>query len=132
MLYSTGYQTAQGVIATLVQRGDYVLSDRDNHASIVAGNLMAKGAFAEFVRYKHNSIADLERCLSEIPREAGKLVVSDGVFSTTGDIVDLPRLVEVAKKYNARVLIDDAHAIGVIGKGGRGTASHFGLRTTWI
>lgn len=127
LLYSTGYQTAQGVIATLVQRGDYVLSDRDNHASIVAGNLMAKGAFAEFVRYKHNSIADLERCLSEIPREAGKLVVSDGVFSTTGDIVDLPRLVEVAKKYNARVLIDDAHAIGVIGKGGRGTASHFGL-----
>lgn len=127
LLYSTGYQTAQGVIGTLVQRGDYVLSDRDNHASIVAGNLMAKGAFAEFVRYKHNNIADLERCLSEIPREAGKLVVSDGVFSTTGEIVDLPRLVEVAKKYNARVLIDDAHAIGVIGKGGRGTASHFGL-----
>jgi len=127
LLYSTGFQTAQGVIATLVQRGDYVISDRDNHASIVAGNLMAKGAFAEFVRYKHNNMADLERCLSEIPREAGKLIVSDGVFSTTGEIVDLPRLIEVAKKYNARVLIDDAHAIGVIGKGGRGTASHFNL-----
>ncbi len=127
LLYSTGYQTAQGIIPTLVQKGDYVVSDRDNHACIVAGNLMAKGAFAEFVRYKHNDMKDLERVISRLPRDAAKLVVSDGVFSTSGTIVDLPNLVAVARKHNARILIDDAHATGVIGKGGRGTASHFGL-----
>jgi len=127
LLYSTGYQTAQGIIPTLVQKGEYVVSDRDNHACIMAGNLMAKGAFAEFVRYKHNDMADLKRVISKLPLEAGKLIVSDGVFSTTGTIVDLPNLVRVAKKYNARILIDDAHSTGVIGKGGRGTASHFGL-----
>jgi 8-amino-7-oxononanoate synthase len=127
LLYSTGYQTAQGIIPTLVQRGEYVVSDRDNHACIVAGNLMAKGATADFVRYKHNDMADLDRVLSRLPLDTPKLVVSDGVFSTTGEIVDLPGLVAAAKKYNARILIDDAHATGVIGKGGKGTASHFGL-----
>ena len=127
LLYSTGYQTAQGIIPTLVQRGEYVVSDRDNHACIVAGNLMAKGATADFVRYKHNDMNDLERVISKLPVEVPKLVVSDGVFSTTGEIVDLPGLVAAAKKHNARILIDDAHATGVIGKGGRGTASHFGL-----
>ena len=127
LLFSTGYQTAQGIIPTLVQKGDYVVSDRDNHACIVAGNLMAKGAFAEFVRYKHNDMDDLERVLSKLPPKAAKLVVSDGVFSTSGELVDLPRLVKCARAYNARILIDDAHATGVIGKGGRGTASHFGL-----
>ena len=127
LLFSTGYQTAQGIIPTLVQKGDYVVSDKDNHACIVAGNLMAKGAFAEFVRYKHNDMVDLERVLSKLPRESAKLVVSDGVFSTTGEIVDLPRLVVAAHRHNARILIDDAHSTGVIGKGGRGTASHFGL-----
>jgi len=127
LLFSTGYQTAQGVIATLVQKGEYVVSDRDNHACIVAGNLQAKGAFAEFVRYKHNDTADLERVVSRLRLEVPKLIVSDGVFSTSGTIVDLPGIVAVAKKYNARILIDDAHATGVIGKGGRGTASHFNL-----
>jgi 8-amino-7-oxononanoate synthase len=127
LLFSTGYQTAQGIIPTLVQKGEYVVSDRDNHACIVAGNLMAKGAFAEFVRYKHNDMADLERVISKLPLDVPKLMVSDGVFSTSGSIVDLPSLVAVARKYNARLLIDDAHATGVIGKGGRGTASHFGL-----
>ena len=127
LLFSTGYQTAQGIIATLVQKGDYVISDKDNHACIVAGNLMAKGAFADFVRYKHDDMADLERVVSRLPVHAAKLIVSDGVFSTSGVIVDLPGMVAVAKKYNARVMIDDAHATGVIGKGGRGTASHFGL-----
>ena len=127
LLFSTGYQTAQGIIPTLVQKGDYVVSDRDNHACIVAGNLMAKGAFAEFVRYKHNDMDDLERVLSKLPPEAAKLVVSDGVFSTSGELVDLPRLVKCARAHNARILIDDAHATGVIGKGGRGTASHYGL-----
>ncbi len=127
LLYSTGYQTAQGIIPTLVQKGEYVVSDRDNHACIVAGNLMAKGAFAEFVRFKHNDMEDLERTLAKLPRDAGKLVVSDGVFSTSGTICDLPNLVKAARQYGARILIDDAHATGVIGKGGRGTASHFGL-----
>jgi 8-amino-7-oxononanoate synthase len=127
LLFSTGYQTAQGIIPTLVQKGEYVVSDRDNHACIVAGNLMAKGAFAEFVRFKHNDMEDLERVLEKLPQAKPKLIVSDGVFSTSGTIVDLPNLVAAATKHNARILIDDAHATGVIGKGGRGTASHFGL-----
>jgi len=127
LLFSTGYQTAQGIIPTLVNRGEYVVSDRDNHACIVAGNLMAKGITAEVVRYKHNDMTDLERVISKLPESAGKLVVSDGVFSTGGEIVDLPELNKIAKKYGARILIDDAHATGVIGVGGRGSASEFNL-----
>lgn len=128
LLYSTGYQTAQGIIPTLVQgKSEYVVSDRDNHACIVAGQIMAKGLTANLERYKHNDMEDLERVLSKLPTDAPKLIVSDGVFSTGGEIVDLPKLVELAKKYNARTLIDDAHSVGVIGKGGRGTASEFNL-----
>ncbi len=127
LLFSTGYQTAQGIIPTLVQKGEYVVSDKDNHACIVAADLMAKGAFAEFVRYKHNDMKDLERVISKIPKEKPKLIVSDGVFSTTGEIVDLPAMINIARANNARVMIDDAHSVGVIGKGGRGTASHFNL-----
>ena len=127
LLFSTGYQTAQGIIPTLVQKGDYVISDRDNHACIVAGNLMAKGAFGEFVRFKHNDMSDLKRVMSKLPSSGGKLIVSDGVFSTTGTIANVPELVKAAKEHGARLLIDDAHSVGVIGKGGRGTASHFGL-----
>jgi 8-amino-7-oxononanoate synthase len=127
LLFSTGYQTAQGVIPTLVNRGDYVVSDKDNHACIVAGNLMAKGAFGDVARYKHNDMDDLERQLSRLPETAGKLIVTDGVFSTSGEIVDLPRMSELARTYGARVMVDDAHGLGVIGAGGRGTASYFGL-----
>jgi 8-amino-7-oxononanoate synthase len=127
LLFSTGYQTAQGVIPTLVGRNEYIISDKDNHACIVAGNLMAKGATGNFVRYKHNDMDDLERVIEKLPSDAPKFVVSDGVFSTGGEIVDLPRLNEIAKKYKARIMIDDAHAVGVIGKGGRGTASEFNL-----
>lgn len=128
LLYSTGYQSAQGVIPTLVQgRNEYVVSDRDNHACIVAGQIMAKGLTANLERYKHNDMDDLERVLAKLPSEAPKLIISDGVFSTGGEIVDLPKLVSLAKKYNARTLIDDAHSVGVIGKGGRGTASEFNL-----
>ena len=127
LLFSTGYQTGQGIIPTLVQRGDYVISDKDNHACLIAGNLMAKGATAEFVRYKHNDMDDLERVVSKLPDNGGKLIVSDGVFSTGGEIVDLPRLNKIAKEYGAKILIDDAHSVGVIGKGGRGTASEFNL-----
>jgi len=127
LLFSTGYLSGQGIIPTLVQRGEYVVSDKDNHACLVVGNLMAKGALAEFVRYKHNDMNDLERVISKIPKDTAKLVVSDGVFSTGGEIVNLERLNKIAKENNARILIDDAHAVGVIGKGGRGTASEFGL-----
>lgn len=127
LLYSTGYQTAQGVIPTLAIKGDYVISDKDNHASIVAGNLMAKGSFCDVRRYQHNDMQSLETVLKALPLESGKIVVSDGVFSTTGEIVHLPELLKICKKYNARLMIDDAHSTGVIGKGGRGTASEFGL-----
>jgi 8-amino-7-oxononanoate synthase len=127
LLFSTGYQTAQGIIPTLVGRNEYVVSDKDNHACIVAGNLMAKGAMANFVRYKHNDMEDLQRVIEKIPIEIPKLIVSDGVFSTGGEIVDLPTLNKIAKENNARIMIDDAHSVGVIGKGGRGTASEFNL-----
>lgn len=134
LLYSTGFQTAQGVIPTLVQPGEYVVSDKDNHACIVAGNLIANGAGTMVdkngqvvVRYKHNDMKHLETVISQLPLNASKLIVSDGVFSTSGEILDLPNMVRVAKKYNARIMVDDAHAVGVIGKGGRGTASHYGL-----
>ncbi len=123
LLFSTGYQTGQGVISTLVQRGEYVIGDKENHACLVTSTLMAKGAFAEVMRYKHNDMADLERQLKRIPVDAPKLIATDGVFSVTGEIVDLPGLLALAKTYNARVLVDDAHALGVIGTGGRGTAS---------
>lgn len=124
LLFSTGYQTALGTISTLALRGDYIVSDKENHACIVNGAVMAKGGFAEFVRYKHNDMEDLERVLKTIPESAGKFIVTDGVFSVTGEIVNLPELIEVAHKYGARVLVDDAHSVGVIGVGGRGTASH--------
>ncbi len=127
LLYSTGYQTAQGIIPTLVNKGEYIISDKDNHASIVAGTLMAKGILADLVRYKHGDLNDLERVLKAIPIEAGKLIATDGVFSTSGTVVELPEIVALCKKYNARLMVDDAHSLGVIGKGGRGTASEFGL-----
>ena len=127
LLFSTGYQTGQGVIPTIVQRGEYVISDKDNHASIQVATMMAKGMTADMLRYKHNNMDDLERVLKKVPKETPKLIVSDGVFSTGGEIVNLKRLVELAKEYNARTLIDDAHAVGVIGKGGRGTPSEFDL-----
>ncbi len=136
LLFSTGFQTAQGIIPTLVQRGEYVVSDKDNHACIVAGNLIAAGGASYVgddkqgvVRYKHNDMRHLDLVLSKLPPESPKLIVSDGVFSTSGEIVNLPEMVKAARKHNARVLVDDAHAVGVIGKGGRGTASHFGLES---
>lgn len=127
LLFSTGYQTALGTIGTLPQKGDYLISDKENHASIVNGALMAKGAFVEFVRFKHDDMDDLERILKNSPDTAAKFIVTDGVFSVTGEITKLPEMVKLAKKYGARIMVDDAHAVGVIGKGGRGTASHFGL-----
>lgn len=134
LVYSTGFQTAQGILPMLVQRGEYIVSDKDNHASIVAGTLVALGANTmvngsenSIVRYKHNDMKHLESVISKLSQDAPKLIVSDGVFSTSGEIVDLPDMVKIAKVNNAKILLDDAHALGVIGKGGRGTASHFGL-----
>jgi 8-amino-7-oxononanoate synthase len=134
LLFSTGFQTAQGIIPTLVQRGEFVVSDKENHACIVAGNLIAAGAASYVdddqqgvVRYRHNDMEHLEVVISKLPITSPKLIVSDGVFSTSGEIVDLPGMIKVARKYNARVMVDDAHAVGVIGKGGRGTASHYNL-----
>ncbi|MCG8343686.1 MAG: aminotransferase class I/II-fold pyridoxal phosphate-dependent enzyme [Chlorobiales bacterium] len=127
LLFSTGYQTGQGIIPTIVQRGEYVICDKDNHASLVAASIMAVGQSAKFLRFSHNSMEDLERVLQTIPDDAGILIVADGVFSVSGEIVELPRLVELAKEYGARVLLDDAHAVGVIGRDGRGTPSEFNL-----
>lgn len=129
LLFSTGYQAGQGVIAPLVGRHDYIISDKDNHASIQTSNMLAKGTFGtEVLRYHHNDMEDLEKRLNQVKdKDGAKFIVTDGVFSTFGDIPDLPTIVELAKKYGAQLLVDDAHAFGVIGKGGRGTASEFGL-----
>ena len=124
LVFSTGFQTNLGTIATIVGKSEYIFTDRSDHASIVDG---CRLSFGNTIKYKHNDIDDLERVIAKVPLESGKLVVSDGVFSMEGDIVNLPRLVEVAEKYKARVLIDDAHSIGVLGENGRGTAEHFHL-----
>jgi 8-amino-7-oxononanoate synthase len=122
--FSTGFQVNLGVISTLVGKNDVVLCDRENHASIFDG---CRLAFGDIYKYRHNDMEDLERQLQRVPDEAGRLVVTDGVFSMKGDIVDLPNLVRVAKKYGARIMLDDAHGVGVLGANGRGTAEHFGL-----
>lgn len=126
LLFSTGYQAGQGVIFPLISKGDYILSDKDNHASIVAGNLMGAAMGANIVRYKHNDMKDLENRLQKIPADANKLIVTDGVFSAHGLVVDMKGIVELAKKYNAQTLVDDAHGFGVLGPDGKGTVHHFG------
>ena len=122
--FSTGFQSNLGIISALVGRGDYVICDRENHASIYDG---CKLSYGKMLRYKHNDMEDLEKLLARVPEEAGCLIVTDGVFSMGGDIANLPEIVRLAKKYGARVMVDDAHGLGVIGEGGRGTASYFGL-----
>lgn len=122
--FSTGFQSNLGIISALCGRNDYILNDRENHASIYDG---CKLSYATTERYRHNDMSDLEKRLSQLPIDAGKLIVTDGVFSMSGDICRLPEIVELAKKYKARVMVDDAHGFGVIGKNGRGTADYFGL-----
>lgn len=123
LVFSTGMQTNLGTISALVGRGDVVILDKDDHASIVDG---ARLSWGETKRFRHNDMADLERLLSRLPQEKGKLVVVDGLFSMGGDIAPLPQLVELCQQYGARLMVDDAHAIGVLGSG-RGTAAHFNL-----
>ena len=124
LLYSTGFQVNLGVISALVGKGEYVIGDKSNHASIVEGCLLAQG---KFFRFPHKDLAALESRLEQLEPEAGKLVVVDGVFSMEGDIIQLPQLCKIVKKHGATLMVDDAHAIGVLGKQGAGTANHFNL-----
>jgi 8-amino-7-oxononanoate synthase len=123
LVFSTGYQTNLGTISALVGRGDFVVTDKDDHASIVDG---CRLAFGETRRFNHSDMAHLERVLAGLPENAGRLVVVDGVFSMGGDIAPLPDIIALCQKHGARLMVDDAHSVGVLG-GGRGTAAHFGL-----
>jgi 8-amino-7-oxononanoate synthase len=123
LVFSTGYQVNVGVISGLVDRGDIVVCDKDDHASIVDGCMLALG---ELRRFAHNDMGHLERVLQGIDSKAGTLVVVDGVYSMGGDLAPLPEIVPLVKKYGARLMVDDAHSLGVMGEG-RGTAAHFGL-----
>jgi 8-amino-7-oxononanoate synthase len=127
LVFSTGFQTNLGVISSLVGKDDYVIIDRANHASIIDA---CRLSFGETIKYKHNDMEDLERIVKNIKEQnekAGILIVSDGVFSMEGDIVNLPKLVEIKEKYNVQLFIDDAHGIGVLGENGRGVCEHFDL-----
>ncbi|MFA5660103.1 MAG: pyridoxal phosphate-dependent aminotransferase family protein [Bacilli bacterium] len=123
-IFGTGFQANLGIISAIAGRHDIIFSDRENHASIYDGN---KLSYAEVVRYHHNNMEDLEEKLKDAPVNRGKLIVTDGVFSMSGDIANLPEIVRLAKQYGARVMVDDAHGFGVMGPTGRGTAEHFGL-----
>ena len=122
--FSTGFQSNLGIISAIVGKGDYIICDKENHASIYDG---CRLSFGTMVRFRHADMEHLRHTLEQIPDTAGKLIVTDGVFSMGGDIANLPEIVKLAKEYGARVMVDDAHGLGVLGKSGRGTASHFGL-----
>ncbi|OIO72593.1 MAG: 8-amino-7-oxononanoate synthase [Elusimicrobia bacterium CG1_02_37_114] len=123
LLFTTGHHSNLGAISTLVGKNELVITDKLDHASIIDGCMLS---FGEMLRYRHNNMEDLERVLSK-NRDVPKLIVVDGVFSMEGDIANLPEIVKLAKIYNARVMVDDAHSLGVLGRNGRGTAEHFGL-----
>jgi 8-amino-7-oxononanoate synthase len=123
LVFSTGYQVNLGVISCLVGRGDSVVTDKEDHASIIDGAMLALG---ELRRFAHNDVDHLERVLKSIGEEHAALVVVDGLYSVGGDLADLPELLPVCRKYNARIMVDDAHGFGVMGRG-RGTSAHFDL-----
>jgi 8-amino-7-oxononanoate synthase len=123
LVFSTGMQTNLGTISAIVGRGDYVVLDKEDHASIVDG---AKLCWGETKRFKHNDMQDFERVLASLPDDKGKLVVVDGLYSMEGDLAPLPEMAPIIKKYGARLMVDDAHGIGVVGEG-RGTGAHFGM-----
>ena len=124
LTFSTGFQSNLGIISAIVGPHDYVICDRENHASIYDG---CRLSFGKMLRYRHSDMEDLERQLQKVPENRGCLIVTDGVFSMGGDIAKLPEIVKLAKQYGAGVMVDDAHGLGVIGEGGRGTASYYGL-----
>ena len=124
IIMSTGFQTNLGIISAIVGRQDVVLCDKENHASIYDAIRLSYG---DMVRYNHNDMEDLEKKLQAVPENRGILIVTDGVFSMSGDICNLPKIVELKKKYGARLMVDDAHALGILGENGRGTGEHFGL-----
>ncbi len=124
MIYSTGFGVNLGVVSTLTGREDYILWDEQDHASIIEGRRLS---FSQSLKYKHNDMESLEKQLQKCAPDKVKLIVTDGVFSMEGDVANLPRIVELAKKYDASVMVDEAHAIGVFGKGGRGVCNHFGV-----
>jgi len=124
LTFPSGFQSTLAIISAIAGRDDIIFSDRENHACIYDGIRLS---FASSVRYHHNDMKHLEQLLQEADPKAGKLIVTDGVFSMSGDIANIPEIVALAKKYGARVMIDDAHAFGVLGAKGRGTAEHFGL-----
>ncbi len=123
LVFATGYQTNLGTISTLVGRNDVAIIDKYDHASIIDG---CRLSFGQVKKFRHNDMKDLERTLEAV-KNKGKLIIVDGVFSMEGDIADLPNIVKLAKAHGARVMVDDAHGVGVLGEGGRGTAEHFGL-----
>ena len=122
--FSTGFQSNLGIISAIVGMHDYVIMDRENHASLYDGCRLSYG---KMLRFMHNDMADLEKKLQKVPENCGCLIVTDGVFSMGGDIANLPEICRLAKKYGARVMVDDAHGLGVLGDGGRGTANYYGL-----
>lgn len=124
VLFSTGFQVNLGVISCLLDRNDYLILDEYDHASIIDGSRLS---FSRTIKYAHNDMNDLRRKLSRLPEDAAKLIVSDGIFSMEGDLVNLPELVKIADEFGANVMMDDAHSLGVIGFNGSGTASHFNL-----
>lgn len=124
LAFSTGFQTNQGIISTLIGRGEAVITDKMIHASIVDACRLSYG---EVHTFNHNDMKDLESVLSSLNENTGKILVVDGVFSMEGDLANLPEIVELARKYKAKVMVDDAHGIGVMGKNGRGTPEHFGV-----
>lgn len=123
LVFSTGYQTNVGTLSAILGKNDVAILDKDAHACIVDGVVMSRG---EMKRFKHNDLEDLDRVLSKLPSDVGKLVVVDGVYSMGGDIAPLPEIITIVKKHGARIMVDDAHGIGVLGKG-RGTSIHFGV-----
>ncbi len=124
LTFSTGFQTNLGIISTIAGKGDFIIADRMVHASIIDA---CRLSFGTVYKYKHNDMDNLEKVLSSLKSDGGKLIVVDGVFSMEGDLANLPEIVKLAKKHSARILVDDAHGIGVMGNSGRGTAEHFGV-----
>lgn len=124
LIFSTGFQANLGVVSSITGRHDYIIIDEADHASIYEGTRLS---FSKVLKFKHNNLESLECLLASLPKESIKLVIVDGIFSMEGDIVKLPAMVELCRRYEAMIMIDDAHGLGVLGEHGRGTADHFGL-----